>query len=137
MLLCFDKMSWNHTISFIQQSPEHSEHETDEEPHNVNEATTENANEATTATEVKSNPESDLESDFDTNSESESESYSDYSYLDSDSDWKPGSLLDPALTEEKILSILAPMNAEQAYIWGEKHPAYRTIVGESLSNDLS
>lgn len=44
---------------------------------------------------------------------------------------------DSESTEAEILAMLAPLNAEEAYIWGENHPAYKEIVGQSLSNDLS
>lgn len=43
----------------------------------------------------------------------------------------------PELTEEIVLAMLAPLSAKEAYTWGEKNPAYRKIVGQSLSNDLS
>lgn len=41
------------------------------------------------------------------------------------------------LTEERVLAILAPFDAEQAYNWGEEHPKYRKIVGQSISKDTS
>lgn len=41
------------------------------------------------------------------------------------------------LTEERVLAILAPFDAEEAYNWGEEHPKYKTIVGKSISKDKS
>lgn len=56
-------------------------------------------------------------------------------YFDFESDTDSPS--EPELTEEIILARLAPLSAKEAYTWGERNPAYRKIVGQSLSNDLS
>lgn len=41
------------------------------------------------------------------------------------------------LTEERVLAILAPFDAEEAYNWGVEHPKYRQIVGQRISKDSS